>query len=280
MKNRKTILVTAVMLAVSAGAGAVTVGDAVRIDGVSHAWHPVLSPTGDKLLFSSEDHTGLNCLDLTDNSVTEIDNAAAAGFDPVFSHDGQTVIYTTAKLVDGLTNRDIRAYNLRRGDAPRVVSPMSRRETKLRPLTQSTDFAMADYSDIKVTVNGQTKAVNPVADAHSYLWASLSPDGSRLLFCEPFQGVFVSNTDGTDARRIAAKGDFPTWAGNNVVVYVHSTDDGYLTLTSQLKAVDLTTGQTTDITDNDTLVGEVTAAPTGRVVYSTLSGELYMLTVK
>lgn len=276
---RKTIIISVFALLGAMAAQAVIVEPAQRIDGVPTAWHPVLSTDGQRLLFSAEDHTGLKCLNLADGTLETIDKDAAAGFNPVFAADGKTVVYTTARLIDGLTNRDVRKYTPGAGNS-KVVKPMSRRDNNINVIAGNTNYATADYDKIIVTVNGVSTALSPLADAHSYLWASLSPDGTRLLFTEPFKGVYVSNPDGTSPRRLAAKGDFAAWAGNNIVVYIESHDDGYQTLDSQLKAIDLTTGATTTVTDTDVIVSEATAAHNGRVVYSTIQGELYQTTIK
>ena len=278
MKTINTILAAA-MLAMGGVAGAVTVEPLVELADVPQAWHPVLNANGSLLLFTSQDHTGLNCLDMATGHIQLVDNDAAAGFNPIFAADGRTVIYSTAGLDDGLVVRDLRSFDLTNGQGRRLA-PMTRNSVSPRQVDKAPVYAMADYKTIRVVRDGKTAELDPIADSHSYLWASLSPDGERLLFCEPFKGVFVSNADGTDARRIAAKGDYPCWAGNHVVVYIVSHDDGYLTLDSTLKATDLRSGETTDITGADMLVDQATAAANGIVVFATSEGKLFKTTVK
>lgn len=247
----------------------------IAVDGAAH--HPALSPDGTTLLYSTVDHTGLYALSLTDGSVKTIDTDAAAGFAPVFTPDGTRVLYRTAAVADGLTVRDVREYSLSAAKR-RTLSPMSRADEDMQARAGVNTYAMADFKTIKVTSNGHTKTLNPLADAHTYLWASVSPDGTRLLFTEPFQGVFVANLDGTDARRIARRGDYASWADNNTVVLVDSRDDGYVILASRLYAVDVNTCARTVLTDEDVKVAEATAAA-GRAVFSTLDGKLFSVTL-
>lgn len=208
-----------------------------------------------------------------------IDTDAAAGFAPIFNADGSKVFYRTAMLVDGLLCHDVRSYDIAKGSAPVKLQSYSRKApSDLNAVSAKDNYAFADYRDIVLCRDGVTTKINPIADAHSYLWASLSPDGSHLLFCEPFEGVFVAKTDGSQPQRIAAKGDFPAWLSNNMIAFVVTHDDGYVVLDSKLCVVNIASGRTTDITDVDTLVGEAAAAA-GKVVYSDLQGNMYLIQV-
>lgn len=266
-------------LAAALSATAINPGQPVAIDcGATQAFHPVLSPDGKALLFSTVDHTGLSAINLADGTVSVIDADAAAGFCPVFTADGKQVVYRTARLQDGLMCRDVRLASLD-GTGKKNVAGFSRRDIDLNKTAGNATYAYADFDKIKVTLNGVEKDVNPLEDAHSYLWASLSPDGTQLMFTEPFSGVYVCATDGTGARRIAAKGDFAAWAGNDTAVMTVSHDDGYVLMSSQLVAVDVNTGNTTVLTDADTMVGESTAAA-GKAVFSTVDGALFSITLE
>ena len=234
------------------------------------AHHPVLSPDGGTLLFSTDSHTGLNAISLTNGKITVVDEA-------VFSTDGKTVYYRTAEINDGLMYRDVRSYNLAERKGRRLAQP-TRDKVQLSDYAGG-EYAEADYKTIRVVKDGKETRVNPLADSHSYLWASLSPDGTRLIFSEPFQGVFVCNADGTEPHRLLKKGDYPAWAGDNTIIAVISHDDGYQILDSRLVTVDTRTGNTTDITAPDMLVSEATASYNGKVVFSDINGRMYTLII-
>lgn len=254
-----------------------TIGSATAFEPLplpADAHHPVLAPDGSTLLYSTVSHTGLRSLSLADGSTTVIDESTAAGFQPVFSTDSRTVFYRTAETVDGLTYRDVRSYTFGDGTSRRLAAP-SRDKVDLQAMAGG-DYALADYRTIKVVRDGMETNVSPLADSHSYLWASLNSEG-RLLFMEPFSGVYVADADGSNPRRILSKGDFPSWAGKNRVVAVVSRDDGYLVMESRLVSVDLTNGETRDITPADVLVSEATASEDGTVVFSDINGKMFIL---
>lgn len=275
----KKSLFTIAAVAAAVSASAMTVSQPVRINTNGPAHNLTLSPDGTMMLFSSDNLEGLQLVRLGTDDITVIDRSEGAGFAPVFTSDGNSVIYQTAERKDGLLSRDIRAYSIK-DNTSEQIAPMSRERINLKASATAGNYVMANVENIVVRENGRTTAITPVADAHSYLWASLSPDGSRIVFVEPFQGVFVCNTDGSDLVKVAAKGAFPSWAGNDMVTYVLSHDDGYVILDSTLKLHDITTGITLDLTDADVKVGEAASSANGTVVYSTLEGDVYLFNVK
>ena len=216
-------------------------------------------------------------MDLTTGNIATIDTDAAAGFAPIFNADGSKVFYRTATVVDGLLCHDVRCCDLTEDAAPVKLQSYSRKApSNLNAVSDKNNYAFADYRDIILCHNGVTAKISPLADAHSYLWASLSPDGTRLLFCEPFEGIFIANADGSQPQRIAPKGDFPAWLSDNMIAYVVTHDDGYVVLDSKICVFDIASAQTIDITDAETLVGEAAAAA-GKIVYADLKGNMYLI---
>lgn len=277
--NKYLLTVALSVLGVGAAMAGVKVAGLTKIEtGDVPAHNPVLSPDASTLLFSADDQTGLNIINLATGVITDIEkDVRGAGFAPVFSPDGKSVIYQTAEVIDGLMNRDVRSYSITDGQRA-MVAPMSRADIDLNAQAGTSRYARSNFSTIVINNDGATAEISPVADAHSYLWPSFSPDGKHLAFVEPFQGLFVANADGSDAVKIADKADFPAWADNNTIVYVTSHDDGYTILDSTLFAIDINSGKIDALTDADTLVGESTAA-NGTVVFTKLDGTMYKFTL-
>ena len=270
--NKKSIIATlAIGLAFGAVAGVPY--EPLNLPEGSH--HPVISPDGKTILFSSDVHTGLKTVDLASGEISVIDEGAAAGFEPVFSTDGNSVYYRTAEMQDGLLYRDVRTYNFKEGSVRRLAKP-SRDNVDLLSLSKS-DYAVADFDVVRLHRQGKELTIRPVADSHSYLWASLSSDGKKLLVTEPFQGVFVADADGNDARKVLDKGDFASWVGKDKIIAVVTKDDGYVVLSSQLVLVDINSGKVEALTDESIKVGEATASEAGNVVFTDISGNMFII---
>lgn len=269
------LIAAATLVSLGIGAYGALPYTALNLPAGSH--HPVLSPDGSKLLFSTDNHTGLSSLDFESGDIVVLDESASAGFQPVFSTDGNTVFYRTAEMRDGLLYRDARSFNFNEGKTRRLAAP-SRDKIELESLAK-TDFAIADYRELKVRKNGIERRIDPIADSHSYLWASLSADGERVLFTEPFKGVFVADTDGNNPRCLISKGDYAAWAGPNTVVVVVTHDDGYVVTDSRLVAINTITGEIETLTDPDMIVGEATAGNDGTVVFTDIEGKMFIFNI-
>jgi len=273
----KSLLLIAVMGVTASAMAGISVSQPVKIDIPAGAAHPILSPDGSKMLFTTADHTGLSILDMTTGVSREIADDPAAGFNPAFSADSRSVVFRTADVRDGLTVRDARKFSLTDGSTS-VIQDFNRSTVAPQDMVGDESYAIADYKVIKIINNGKESSVTPLADGYSYLWASLSPDGSKLLFTEPFMGVFIADADGSNPVKIAAKGDYPAWVDNNTVAYVLSHDDGYVILDSTLMVYDVKSGSASAATAGDMIVGEASAAA-GKVVFSTLDGCVYSISV-
>lgn len=261
------------------GAYALTISPAVKIDTDGPAHNPVLSPDGKSMLFSSDNHTGLKLLSFGSETITNLDDAIGAGFNPVFTTDGSEIIYQTASVDGAILTRDIHKYNINSGQSIQLVAD-SRDNITPAVFADGKTSVYTDFDKIQLNQNGIVSTLNPIENAHSYLWASISPDGQKLLFVEPFQGVFVSELDGKNPVKIASKGAFPSWAGENLISFIVSHDDGYVILDSTLKIYDITSGITVNLTDDSILVGESTSAADGTIVYATLDGDIFKITVE
>lgn len=252
-------------------------------------YHPVMSVDGTRLLYTSSDYKGLNLYDLVTRSVTRVSDAEGAGFNPVFSGDGMKVYYRCRAIDHQLAVRNIESYDV--GTAQnKEIQPMSRDEVEL--VQEPKDVAVksgvkmvkgtrmnlmpyafpADKAIIVSTGGGIEQKITPIMDARSYLWVSMSGDAKRLLFKVPTKGIFVSNIDGSGLKRIA-DGSYPVWMGNDYVIFTRSTNDGYHVLTSQLIAINVSTGEETELTTPESMAEEASVSmENGKIVYSDING--------
>ena len=253
-------------MATAAAAQALTFGTVSRMavvpDGASR---PVLSPDGKTLLYTAPGTRALSAVNLESGQIKVLDETEGNYSMPRFSADSRHITYKTFGRVDGLACSDVRQASVTGSQPRRAVAAMQR--TPRLAVPAATDHAIDDYRTIKVCIGGKTTDINPVADAYSYQYAQLSPDGKRIVFAVPFQGVFVCNTDGTGATSIAEIGSRPVWAGNSVIAYILSHDDGYVILSSQLVTYDLDNALTQVVTGPDVIAEDVTATD-GLIIFS------------
>ncbi len=265
------------LAAAAAFALSTSAAEPIKLNFEKGAHHPVISPDGTTVLYSTIDHFGLKAYNIATKEVITIDKAISAGFNPVFSADGSKVYYRTSMMVDGLRHRDIRSFDMKSLQSTQIAKPM-RKMVNLREYGVA-NYAFGDFDCVSVTLNGTTKRISPLADADTYLWAALSPDSKHIAFSEPFKGVYLSDSNGKNVVKLLNQGDYVCWAGPNTVVAVVNKNDGYFETESRLVAVDVLTGTVEYLTPEGFLVGEATASASGMVVYSNLEGDMYMINI-
>ena len=74
----------------------------------SQCYNPVLSPDGQKVLFTQSDYEGLNVYDIADDVVTPLASDRLAGFSPAFSKDGKSVYFLSQTRENMLVYREMK----------------------------------------------------------------------------------------------------------------------------------------------------------------------------
>ena len=290
---KKAIFIALLALASTASAADVVCEGTRKLeigDGVSN---PTFSPDGSRTLFSTENFTGLKSLDIASGEVTVSDTSLAAGFNPVFSPDGGKVFFRRASFKDNLVYRDLVSYEFTTGKSKQLLKPTLERivvaadakAVRVRSPKgfvagtngKNARFVASNFETISVFDGMEQKEIKPLADSYTYEWASLSPDGKRILFSEPFLGIYVCGIDGSDAVKIAQRGAYPQWVNDDIVTIVVTKDDGYGILASRIDAVEISSAKSTTLTPDDVVATEMSVCPaTRQMAYSTLDGKMYI----
>jgi len=93
-------------------------------------------------------------------------------------------------------------------------------ELELAPVTSNR------RGQLYVSQNGQTRRVSPQGAHLNYLWASVSPDGQRIVyFAIEHNRVYVTNIDGSNPISLGEM-RAPVWMGNDWVIGMLDEDDG------------------------------------------------------
>lgn len=277
MNKKSLLLIASVALGISMSAAELTVISTEELD--VKGYYPTISPTGSVLLFTSEDHDGLKMLDLASKEVSVIDENPGTGFDPVFSSDGKEIVYRTIVRQDGLIRRDVQKFDLATGQKVQLLEP-TRKVINTRALMSETfAYGMSDKQAIEVSIAGDTKIINPIQAGYRYLWTSISPSNNKLLFNEVYSGLYVSELDGTKAKHLAARAEFPCWVDDNYVIALYTEDDGYVVTKSKIIAINVETGESKYLTDDNVLVNGITAV-SNKIVYATEEGQMYIMNIK
>lgn len=129
-----------------------------------------------------------------------------------------------------------------------------------------------------LTVDGRRILCSPLGtEGMSYLWPSVSPDGSKLLFFAAGYGTYTCNLDGSDLKSLGYL-YAPVWYDDETVVGMRTEDDGRVTYKGEIVAA-TADGSAFQTLTEPSLVAVLPSAYPGKIAFTTTEGEMYILNV-
>ena len=257
-----------------------------------------ISPQGDYVLLTSATNQGLIKYDLTTNESRVLSTANSAGHNVKISPDGQTVVYRESTFNNKhLRQSSLKSVNLTTGATQELVKPTRDLQGYSVDATSAAAVNKGKYSSkaigaakaqkvpvlsinkgqLMITINGKTRQLSPNGTQFSYMWPSLSPDGTKVLFYQAAHGAYVCDLDGSNVRKVGQM-RAPVWYDNNTIVGMMDKDDGEFIYASTIVAATLD-GATQVLTD-DATIAMYPHATAGKIAFSTPAGEAYIINVK
>lgn len=268
------------------------------LDDVTHGgYYPVLSSDGMKLLFTGADNKGLEMYDFDNNTVKVISEEERAGYAPKITNDGN-VYYVVQNSNERRIYRTVKSYDIASGTARvvmenqhgiaspivsttgRLVLKNEAKVAEAQSVSEADIAVFVDGSSVVIDRSGNRTSYSPVESQAGYLWASLSPDNTKVLFFAAGKGVFVMNLDGKILSQLGNY-EMPCWFGNDYVVAQNATDDGHQFTSSQIMLLKADGSFKQALTSPESMTMQPTAAiAANRIVYTTIDGNLYLMEIK
>ncbi len=292
---RKLFVATLWLCALSASAQSVAVtGPSRLLQGVEGpAYYPVLNSTGSKLLFASGEDVSLKIYDFDMNVVTRICDGNGSGIDARFAPDGNVYYITQERDAQThLVYRTGHCYNVDQATSSVVLEPqhgavlpqVGTRGVAIngprKAFKSAANIGSSVYttgSKLVLTVNGKQRELSPVKSFAGYLWASLSPDGSKIAFFAAGKGIVVCDLNGTVLAELGNY-EMPSWYNNDYLVAQNAKDDGHQFVSSQIMLLKADGTFSKALTSAASMAMHPTSAA-GRIVYTTIDGNLYEMRI-
>ena len=294
---RKVLFALALGFSMSAMGQVLNVTSIEKVNLPDKAAVAAISPQGDYLLLTSATNQGLTKMDLNTNQCQVLSTAPSAGHNVKISPDGQTVVYREGSFNNKhLRLSSLKSVNLVTGSSQVLVKPTRDLQGYAASATtvgavnkgkfskkaignakvQNLPVLSIDKGKLMVTVDGKTRNLSPNGNDFSYLWPSLSPDGTKVLYYLAAHGTYVCDLDGSNARKVG-KMRAPVWYDDNTIVGMMDLDDGEFIYASTIVAATLD-GVTQTLTGDETIAMYPHAA-NGKIAFSTPAGEAYIIQV-
>lgn len=258
-----------------------------------------ISPDGSFAIVGSMGGGALYRVDLASGQASKITsngNANALAISP----DGQNVVFRAVSTQGKLRYNSLEQVNLATGRQTQLVKPSRNLATGLAVTNdgvtavqggraQAKKFgatkaairpvATINYGHLDITgADGKTRTIDPQGRG-SYLWPSVSPDGTKVAYCLAGAGAFVANIDGSEARQLGYM-HAPQWLGNDMIIGMQDYGSDQVLKDSKIIASDLE-GNFQTLTPADIVAIYPTVSADGsKILFSDINGNLYTISVK
>jgi Tol biopolymer transport system component len=224
----------------------------------SRSWsQPCWSPDGKTIFYTASDFDGIWAYSTVEGKTVQITSDKGSGYGFSISDDGARIAWrrTLSGALPGERLQEAVVRNIADGTSSLLVSGKSislpsfvRSDVvysvgnQLQGVTAGVQPAgtvsILGIEETKIAIlrDGVKSLIDPLGNG-SYVWPSLSPDGSKLVAYEMDRGAFVAGPDGSHAVRIGRR-DAPVWTRDGRwLIYMADKDDGHALRSSEIAYV-------------------------------------------
>jgi Tol biopolymer transport system component len=302
---RTIIFLMLLILSLSANAQEIRIKGVKRVtpeDNGSYLLTGVV-PGSRHLLVAGEGYNGLSMLDTRRGRIRVISSEPGAGYEPAATADGKMVFYRSDSFESNRKHSSVYSFNIATGEKRLLVD----RERGVLPpaVSGSTVFLKSDgkmrvgQSDpvllkgtggetfvvieemMPVLYRGEERTeLMPNGDGF-YIWASLSPDGSMILYNYQGRNTWICDTSGKVLHELG-RINAPKWLNNAVVIGMDDRDDGHRVTSSELVYYSLPEKRRSVLTGTENR-SEMFPFPFDggkKIAFSTDKGEIYVMKIR
>ncbi len=198
-------------------------------------------------------------------------NTGTQAYHPTFTADGNSIFTSTEDYI-GLSET-----NLITGKTTVLsTEPRAGMNPKLRGLTGK---SVNNSGNLKLNIveGNKVTILAPNGENERYLWPSFSPDGSKIAYTVSGKGSYVYDI-ATGSTTFVGKYRAPQWMGNDYVVAMNDSDDGYK-ITGSTVMVCAADGSFSQQVTPDDMIAMFPSATPNKIAFHTLEGEIYIMDI-
>jgi Tol biopolymer transport system component len=259
---------------------------------------PRFAPDGLSIFLTTNGYTGIYRYVTATGEFRTVTDEPGAGFGFAVSDDGNRLAYRrttygrtaferTQEIVDVDLRRQTHVQTAAGGNLStpvffhEMILYSRGDETASIPqadgAVQSAVLLGIEETKIAIVVNGRKVLLDPFGDG-SYIWPSLSPDGSRVVAYEMARGTFVCDLTGKVQARLGRR-DAPVWTKDGRwIIGVEEKGDGHRLLGADLFAVAVDGSKTVRLTDSQAIELNPSCSPSANTILcNTADGKILLL---
>jgi Tol biopolymer transport system component len=297
----KTFLIFILFITALSGCSQVQIisVEKLRLPESGKFYHPKLDDSGNIMLLTSENYTGLQLYNLKTKELKPITEGEGAGYSPLISDDGETIFFTQNEYIQNRLFSKLLMYHVPTGvtdqvaPAARDLSMISiikdqmyyRADGQMKsapmrsgaPETSGELGVGIENRKLMVYTTGQTKILDPFGN-ESYIWPSVSPDGKRILAYAMGKGAFICDAEG---KLIAELGNIeaPVWAADGYITGMTTKGDSHQITAAEIVMLNIQTGKKLTVSPE----GVISMYPSvslsaEKIAFQSVDGDIYIVT--
>jgi Tol biopolymer transport system component len=253
------------------------------------------------MLVTSADLQGLQKYDFATKKLTPVTTGASFAFDAQITPDGSAVVYRTTEYIGRLRYASLKSLDLETGKEITLIDQTRNLEGVVvkdgavlavdngilkshriagKELAVTPPISSIKQGQLYLTHNNATREISPLGNDKGYLWNSVSPDETKLLFYVIEHGAaYVSAIDGSNPVSLGTM-RAPKWMGNDWVVGMVDYDDGHVVTSSKIVAATADGKVRTDLTDSSVIATyPAPAADASKILYNR-DGKVFLMNIE
>lgn len=198
-------------------------------------------------------------------------NTDTQAYHPTFTADGNSILTSTEDYIG------LKETNLITGKTTVLsTEPRAGMNARLRGLTGK---SVNNFENLKINIvdGDKVTTIAPNGENERYLWPTFSPDGLKIAYTVSGKGSYVYDT-ATRSTTFLGKFRAPQWMGNDYVVAMNDSDDGYK-ITGSTVMVCAADGSFAQQVTPDDMIAMFPSATTNKIAFHTLEGEIYIMDI-
>ena len=226
-------------------------------------YFPKFSNDNNKVFFTQANYKGIYFFNYKDNSITKLTDDDGAGYEFVIDPNNNSIYYRTDKYINGRKYSSIKACNLQtlivkvlEADKRDVSTPklsgggnvfytvqkylriFESKSLKKKSIKLTSTSVIVQIENSKIVLyQGERKKILAPLGSGNYIWPSLSPDKTKLLFTFAGKGTYISDLNGKILVKLGYA-NYPRWSPDGKwISYMVDKDNGLNVISSEIYAV-------------------------------------------
>lgn len=268
MVHKISLLIILSAFSISALTQSVKVRKIKKLPLQHEAAFPTFTNSKHEVLLTGENFKGLSVYNIRKKNEIKISDAPGAGKKAQINN--QNIIFQTTETVLGKKTTSYTSYNPEKQQLSSIDKPAAK-ELEVRVNAQTIEL----YKEGELI-----RSFSPLGEYY-YIWTSLSPDQTKILFTAAGKGTYTCDLQGNVKDEIGVL-NAPKWMNNQWLIGMNDKDDGEVLTSSDIEVIHIPSNKSFNLTEKleDIAIYPASSPSANRVIFQNTKGEILYMNVR